>query len=227
MNCSQFATNGAYASQCNCTDHTLAAQQPYGACCVLQCIARNGGTNAAYFADNQGDLQNALGAILADIAKNTTTRTTPAYSPVITNVAGEPERLAEQQREHLPRLVQPLAGKAVVGRPPAAALRVHLLGVGLHHPAAGHPERPGRRLRRQPELEHRAGPHLHRVPAGRGQQRRSTRRRRSVPTSPRRAATASGSSRPRSIPARRRRSTRRSPTRRWASPRADAPTRPT
>jgi type IV pilus assembly protein PilY1 len=87
-NCSQFATNGALASQCDCTDHTLAAKPGIGACCVLQCVARNGGTNAAYFADNQGDLQNALGAILADIAKNTTTRTTPAYSPVISNVLG-------------------------------------------------------------------------------------------------------------------------------------------
>ncbi|MGH7297474.1 MAG: hypothetical protein ACRELB_21235 [Polyangiaceae bacterium] len=87
-NCSQFATNGALANQCDCTDHTLAAKPNIGPCCVLQCIARNGGTDSAYFADNQGDLQNALGSILADIAKNTTTRTTPAYSPVISNVLG-------------------------------------------------------------------------------------------------------------------------------------------
>ena len=86
--CSDFATNGALASQCDCTDHTLAAQSPQGPCCVLQCMARNGGTNAAYFADNQGDLQSALGAILADIAKNTTTRTVPAFSPVVANVLG-------------------------------------------------------------------------------------------------------------------------------------------
>ena len=50
---------------------------------MLQCIARNGGTNAAYFADTPGELQSALGAILADSAKNTTTRTVPAYSPVV------------------------------------------------------------------------------------------------------------------------------------------------
>jgi type IV pilus assembly protein PilY1 len=101
VNCSQFATSGALASQCNCNDPNLPAAgtsagtgadagAPSGAgigpCCVLQCIARNGGTNAAFFAQSQGDLQSALGSILADIAKNTTTRTTPAYSSVVTNV---------------------------------------------------------------------------------------------------------------------------------------------
>jgi type IV pilus assembly protein PilY1 len=96
VQCSDYATNGTLASQCDCTSHTLATSPanlqnstPSGAlgpCCVLQCIARNGGTNSAYFANTQNDLQSALGSILADIAKNATTRTTPAYSPVITNV---------------------------------------------------------------------------------------------------------------------------------------------
>jgi len=82
INCAQYASGG----QCNCNDANLPNELPYGPCCVLQCTARAGGTNAAYFAQTQGDLQSALGAILADIAKDTTTRTTPAYSPVITNV---------------------------------------------------------------------------------------------------------------------------------------------
>jgi type IV pilus assembly protein PilY1 len=92
VQCSQFATGGALASQCNCNDPNLpAAMDPsgktnIGPCCVLQCLARNGGTNSAYFANNQGDLTSALNAILADIAQNATTRTTPAYSSVVTNV---------------------------------------------------------------------------------------------------------------------------------------------
>ena len=93
VKCSDYATKGTLQNQCDCTSHTLATSVAnlqtdpnIGPCCVLQCIARNGGTNAAYFADTQGDLTSALGSILADIAKNTTTRTTPAYSPVITNV---------------------------------------------------------------------------------------------------------------------------------------------
>jgi len=92
-NCAELATSGTLSSQCNCNDPNLPSAVapgvgggPIGPCCVLQCIARNGGTNAAYFAQSQGDLQNALGSILADIAKDTTTRTVPAYSPVVTNV---------------------------------------------------------------------------------------------------------------------------------------------
>jgi type IV pilus assembly protein PilY1 len=82
INCSQFANAGS----CQCNDANLANSGLYGPCCVLQCTAQAGGSTSAYFAQTQGDLQSALGAILADIAKDTTTRTTPAYSPVITNV---------------------------------------------------------------------------------------------------------------------------------------------
>jgi type IV pilus assembly protein PilY1 len=92
-NCAQYATSGQLAGECDCNKAELPstlAKPPstsqIGPCCVLQCIARNGGTNAAYFAQSQGDLQSALGSILADIATDTTTRTTPAYSPVVTNV---------------------------------------------------------------------------------------------------------------------------------------------
>jgi type IV pilus assembly protein PilY1 len=84
--CSQFAKGGSMATQCNCNDQTLAAQQPYGPCCILQCIAQAGGTNNAYFADNPADLQAAIDAILGSIAQSTTTRTVPAYSPLTTNV---------------------------------------------------------------------------------------------------------------------------------------------
>jgi type IV pilus assembly protein PilY1 len=82
INCAQYAQQGS----CNCTDANLPNELPYGPCCVLECTAKAGGTSSAYFAQTQGDLQKALGAILADIAKDTTTRTVPAYSPVVTNV---------------------------------------------------------------------------------------------------------------------------------------------
>ncbi len=57
----------------------------FAPCCELQKIAVAGGTGSAYFADTAGDLNNALAAIMANIAKNVTTRTTPAYSPVVSS----------------------------------------------------------------------------------------------------------------------------------------------
>ena len=81
--CSSLASNGTLSATCNNNNDPT---QPYYACCELQKIAVAGGSSQAYFADTPGDLQKALGSILADIAKNTTTRTTPAYSPVVTNV---------------------------------------------------------------------------------------------------------------------------------------------
>lgn len=57
----------------------------FAACCELQKIAFAGGTTAAYFADTAGDLNKALGAIIASIAQNVTTRTVPAYSPVVSS----------------------------------------------------------------------------------------------------------------------------------------------
>ncbi|HEX8795689.1 MAG TPA: hypothetical protein VF765_32285 [Polyangiaceae bacterium] len=87
-NCSQLAQSGSLSSQCQCglpfnpNDPNQALQS----CCALQCIAAAGGSKTAYFADSQGSLQSALGSILAQITKNATTRTVPAYSPVIANV---------------------------------------------------------------------------------------------------------------------------------------------
>jgi type IV pilus assembly protein PilY1 len=88
--CSMFAQNGSLAGKCDCSQTNLASIQPYGPCCQLQCIARNGGSQQAYFADTQGDLSNALTAILSDIAKNATTRTAPAFSSVVTNAVSDP-----------------------------------------------------------------------------------------------------------------------------------------
>ena len=94
--CSQFGQGGTLASLCRgtsgtgCNDPNLAAYQDptygnIGPCCELQCIAQAGGSKNAYFADTQGDLQNALGAILGSIASNATTRTTPSFSSAVTN----------------------------------------------------------------------------------------------------------------------------------------------
>jgi type IV pilus assembly protein PilY1 len=84
--CSSLVQNGTLAAVCaDPTKQTL-----YGPCCTLQQIAISGGTTAAYFADTPGDLQNALGAILGQIASKQTTRTTPAYSPVVSNNIADP-----------------------------------------------------------------------------------------------------------------------------------------
>lgn len=91
LGCEDFAKGNSLASVCDCTNPNLpnftygASNQLIGPCCVLQCIAQNGGPagSSAYFADNAGDLNTALGKILASIAKSSTTRTTPSYSPVV------------------------------------------------------------------------------------------------------------------------------------------------
>ncbi|HEY4014374.1 MAG TPA: hypothetical protein VGM06_13615 [Polyangiaceae bacterium] len=79
--CSNLVSNGQLSS--TCSDPTK--QTLYGPCCQLQQIAISGGTSAAYFADTPGDLQSALGNILAQISKKMTTRTTPAYSAMVSN----------------------------------------------------------------------------------------------------------------------------------------------
>ena len=103
--CSQFAKGGSLANLCTgtsgqgCNDPNLSAYVDptygnIGPCCELQCIAQMGGPapsaacptcGSAYFADTQGDLQNALGAILGSIASHATTRTTPSSSSAVTN----------------------------------------------------------------------------------------------------------------------------------------------
>jgi type IV pilus assembly protein PilY1 len=85
--CSTLVTNGTLSSKCT---SNMVQGDPAFACCELERIAVAGGSNHAYFADTAGDLQAAIGAIFADIAKNTTTRTAPAYSPIVTNVVSDP-----------------------------------------------------------------------------------------------------------------------------------------
>ena len=84
--CSNLVANGQLAAVCS--DPTQ--QSLYGACCQLQKIALAGGSGSAYFADTPGDLQKALGSILSQIGKNATTRTTPAFSSIVSNVLADP-----------------------------------------------------------------------------------------------------------------------------------------
>ena len=58
------------------------------ACCVLDQIAYNGGTNHAYFADNTTELSTALSSILSSVSKNTTSRTWPVMATVAGSLTG-------------------------------------------------------------------------------------------------------------------------------------------
>ncbi len=50
------------------------------ACCVLDQIAYNGGTNHAYFADNTTELRSALSSVLSSVSTSTTSRTWPVMA---------------------------------------------------------------------------------------------------------------------------------------------------
>ncbi len=110
VQCSSLVTNGTLNAVCS--DPTK--QDLYGACCELERIAIAGGTQSAYFADTPGDLNKALGAIIANIASNQTTRTVPAFSPVI----GSPSTNANQKVTNASLFLAsfaPIPGKPWVG----------------------------------------------------------------------------------------------------------------
>jgi len=96
-------------------------------CCELQKIAVAGAppntpSPHAYFANNPNDLQAALGAIFSQIARATTTRTVPAYSPSVTNVTYTAGTNTPNQEifygYFTPAPVTPTAGSlATVGEP--------------------------------------------------------------------------------------------------------------
>jgi len=82
--------NGVSCSTIGVNDQHCVNNDPnYAACCELNKIAYAGGTNSAYFADTAGDLNKALGAIIANIAQNVTTRTVPTYSPTVSQSGGQ------------------------------------------------------------------------------------------------------------------------------------------
>ncbi|MDP9033341.1 MAG: PilC/PilY family type IV pilus protein [Myxococcota bacterium] len=110
--CSNLVANGALAAACS--DPVKLAVSGYAPCCQLQQIAIAGGSNNAYFADTPGDLQKALGAIFGDINQNNTTRTTPAYSSVVTNAVSDPNAPKTNQGIYLASFIpaqgQPWSG---------------------------------------------------------------------------------------------------------------------
>lgn len=110
VKCSDLVTNSTLSSVC--TDPSK--QATYGACCTLQKIALAGGTSNAYFADTSGDLNKALGAIIANIAKNVTTRTLPTYSPVVSNPSVNPNAKVTNAAMFLSSFA-PIPGKPWVG----------------------------------------------------------------------------------------------------------------
>ena len=75
-----------------CSDPSPATQAAYGPCCTLQKIALAGSGNQqrAFFVKTQQDLSNALGTIVSNIARKTTARTTPAYSPQVADITNDP-----------------------------------------------------------------------------------------------------------------------------------------
>ncbi len=110
VKCSDLVTNSTLSSVCS----DPSKQATYGACCTLQKIAIAGGTSNAYFADTAGDLNKALGAIIANIAKNVTTRTLPAYSPVVSNPSVNPNSKVTNAAMFLSSFA-PIPGKPWVG----------------------------------------------------------------------------------------------------------------
>ena len=112
-------------------------QRAASACCELQKIAHRGSQNIvtnnvvtpnpnptpAFFADTPGALQKALSDILANIAKNATTRTVPAYAA---STPGDLRRSEQPDdgRLAVPGVVQPVARQAADGRHRAVARRL-------------------------------------------------------------------------------------------------------
>jgi type IV pilus assembly protein PilY1 len=69
-------------------DTTKCAIAKYATCCELEriALAGSGGTKSAFFAEDPSALSSKLAAVIADISAKTTTRTVPAYSPVVADV---------------------------------------------------------------------------------------------------------------------------------------------
>ena len=69
-------------------DATKCSDPKYTTCCELEriALAGSGGKKSAFFAEDPAALSSKLSAVIADITAKTTTRTVPAYSPVVADV---------------------------------------------------------------------------------------------------------------------------------------------
>jgi type IV pilus assembly protein PilY1 len=128
IHCSDLVPGGTRYATCSSSDPNTQAK--YGPCCQLEQIAFNGGSGQAYFADTAGDLQNAIGTILSLIAKRVTTRTTPAYSPIITNALADPNTPQTNASLFLSSF-QPSPGKPWSGDVTRLRFQCTSLGAGL------------------------------------------------------------------------------------------------
>ena len=123
--CATLSANGTLASVC--TQSTpLSAQAD--ACCKLERIAISGSQNIAtnnvvspnpnptpaFFADTPGALQKALADILANIAKNATTRTVPAYASSTSSLYADPNSPTNVGSQYLASF-NPSPGKPLTG----------------------------------------------------------------------------------------------------------------
>jgi type IV pilus assembly protein PilY1 len=126
--CSTLAANGGLSGLCNpsATDPPLNAAA--SACCELQKIALAGSQNIvsnnlvvpnptptpAFFADSPGALQKALSDILANLAKDATTRTVPAYAASSQSVYADPNSPTTVGSQYLASF-NPSPGKPLTG----------------------------------------------------------------------------------------------------------------
>ena len=128
--CATLSASGTLPTVCGQTG--LSAQAT--ACCALEKIALAGSQNLfvndvvvpnpnptpAFFADTPGALQKALSDILANIAKNATTRTAPSYSSSSSSVYSDPTSPTTVGAQYLssfnPSPGRPLTGDIVRSR---------------------------------------------------------------------------------------------------------------
>ena len=78
FDCNTLPVPGAFASGGACDG--VASGSPRYACCTLQRIAYEGGTQHAYFADDMTSLRSALSSVLAQISATSTSRTLPSFA---------------------------------------------------------------------------------------------------------------------------------------------------
>ena len=123
--CATLSANGTLASVCT-QGAPLSAQAD--ACCKLEHIALSGSQNIitnnvvspnpnptpAFFADTPGALQKALADILANIAKNATTRTVPAYAASTSSLYADPTSPTNVGAQYLASF-NPSPGKPLTG----------------------------------------------------------------------------------------------------------------
>ncbi len=115
VDCSTLALNPTqFNATCASTDPNV--QALYGSCCSLEKIAfsGSGGTQTAFFVQTQDDLLNALNVIISKIAKNTTARTVPSYSPNVATVNNDPNTPITNGSVYLASF-QPLVGQTWSG----------------------------------------------------------------------------------------------------------------